>query len=96
MAKGWKLVVSGTMRKVPAPSEDLQVQKRFIAFPGDELLGTPSTESSELAEPEPCTKHQQEAVSDRGGRLSLSESRGCHLSIQLSSGDFYRLQGGLM
>lgn len=55
VAKGWKPVVSGTRRKAPAPSEDLQVHKRFSALPGDELQGSPSIESSKLAEPEPCT-----------------------------------------
>ena len=50
VAEGWKLVVSGTRRKAPAPSEDLQVQKRFSALPGDKLLGAPSIASAELAE----------------------------------------------
>lgn len=53
--RGWKLVASGARRKAPVPSKDLQVQRRFSALPGDDLLGAPSIESPELSEPESCT-----------------------------------------
>jgi len=47
----WFLAPGGRLQ---SPSEDLWVQKS--ALPGDELLGPPSIESSELGEPKPFTR----------------------------------------
>lgn len=50
--KGWKLVTSGTTKKVPAPPEGLQLRNRFIALKVEEELSVLSSKASGLTDPE--------------------------------------------
>lgn len=82
VAKGWKLVVSGTRRKEGSCSiwrsagiEEVQCSsRRWAAGSSVHWIIWASWAWA-------IHKCQEEAVSDSRGRFSAAESRGCHLSI---------------